>query len=390
MDIEVRAGRIAGSIRVPGSKSIAQRALILATKRGGFVTNVPDGGDVAVLCDGLRALGYTIEELPGARSVDGTMSDEAVEIDVADNGTAARCLTALAALRSAPTRIDGSARIRERPMGPLIAALRKLGAHIDSDSLPLTVRGPLTGATISIDTDKSSQFATALVLIVNRVAGLKVKVSGKQSFAYVGLTALVMRKFESPYAVEPDFSSAANHAVAAAISDGDLTLTGLNMSSPQPDARILPFLNRAGARVTQEDAGVRIRGGELTGIHANVGNCPDLAPLLAVLGALAEGETVVSGAPHLIHKESNRIGAVVELIRAVGGEIEPREDGFVVHGGRSLRGAALSSCGDHRIAMAAGVLALRVPGVTVTGSEAIRKSYPAFFEDLASLTEFSR
>jgi 3-phosphoshikimate 1-carboxyvinyltransferase len=387
MDIDVRAGRIAGSIRVPGSKSIAQRALILATKKGGFITNVPDGSDVAVLCNGLRALGYTIEELPGARSVDGAMSDEEAEIDVVDNGTAARCLTALAALRPVPTRIDGSARLRERPMGPLISALRELGAEIDSDSLPLTVCGPLHGGTISIDTNKSSQFATALVLLVNRVRGLQVKVSGKQSFAYVGLTALVMRKFESPYAVEPDFSSAANHAVASAITGGDLVLAGLNMSSPQPDARILPFLNRAGARVTQEEAGVRIRGGSLRGIHANLGNCPDLAPLLAVLGAFAEGETVVSGAPHLVHKESDRIASTVEIIRAVGGEIEPRDDGFVVRGGRPLNAAVLSSRGDHRIAMAAGVLALRVPGVTVAGSEAVEKSYPAFFEDLASLTE---
>jgi len=387
MDIDVRAGRIAGSIRVPGSKSIAQRALILASKRGGFVTNVPDGEDVAVLCDGLRALGYSVEELPGARSVDGAMSDQPAEINVADNGTAARCLTALAATRSVPTRIDGSERLRERPMGPLIAALRELGAQVDGERLPLTVRGPLKGATIAINTDQSSQFATALVLLVSRVPGLKVKVSGKQSFAYVGLTALVMRKFESPYAIEPDFSSAANHAVAAAMSGGDLVLTGLNMSSPQPDARILPFLNRAGARVTQEESGVRIRGGELTGIHANLGNCPDLAPLLAVLGSLAKGETVVSGAPQLVHKESDRIAAVVDMVRAVGGEIEPRDDGFVVRGGLPLRAARLSSHGDHRIAMAAGVLALRVPGVTVTGSEAVAKSYPSFFEDLASLTE---
>ena len=387
MDIEVRAGRIVGSIRVPGSKSIAQRALILACKRGGRITNVPDSGDVAVMCEGLRALGFSVEEQGDERIVSGQMHDEPATIDVADNGTAARCLTALAATRAAPTRFECSDRLRKRPMEPLLQALRQLGAEVDSDSLPYTVRGPIRGEAITVDTSDSSQFATAMVLLVSRVRGLKVKVIGKASFAYVGLTALIMRKFESPFAVEPDFSSAAVYAVAAAVTGGDVLLSGLNMSSPQPDARILPFLNRAGARVTQEDDGVRIRGGGLKGIVANVGNCPDLAPLLGAMGALAEGETVVAGAPHLVHKESDRIAAMVGLIRELGGEAEARDDGFVVTGGLPMVGRTVSSREDHRIAMAAGVLALRIPGVTVTGSEAVKKSYPAFFDDLAALTQ---
>jgi len=386
-EVGVRPGRIAGRIRVPGSKSIAQRALILATRRGGRVTNVPDSRDLDVLCEGLRALGFRVDERPGERVVGGSFATGPVAIDAGDNGTAARCLTALAALRPAPTTIDGSARLRERPMAPLVHALRELGADVDADELPLTVRGPLRGGVVKVDTDLSSQFATALVLLVERVPGLKVKVEGKASFAYVGLTAVVLRRFESPFAVEPDFSSAAGLAVAAAVTGGDLVLEGLTMSSPQPDARILPFLNRAGARVTQEDDGVRIRGGPLAGIRADVGNCPDLAPLLGVLGALAEGETVVRGAPHLKHKESDRIEALVSILRAVGGEAEARPDGFAVRGGKGLHGAVLSSYGDHRMAMAAAVLALRVPGVTVTGSDAVKKSYPAFFDDLASLTE---
>jgi 3-phosphoshikimate 1-carboxyvinyltransferase len=389
MEVGIRPGRIAGRIRVPGSKSIAQRALILATRKGGRVTNVPDSGDLEVLCEGLRALGFRVDERGGERIIGGSLSAAPVTLDAGDNGTAARCLTALAALRPAFTRIDGSDRLRERPMAPLVHALRELGAEVDSDTLPLTVRGPIRGGTVRVDTELSSQFATALVLLVERVRGLRIKVEGKASFAYVGLTAVVMRQFESPYEVEPDFSSAAGHAVAAAITGGDLYLDGLSLSSPQPDARILPFLNRAGARVTQEDQAVRIRGGELKGIRANVGTCPDLAPLLGVLGAFAEGETVISGAPHLKNKESDRIAALVDLIRAVGGEVEAREDGFVVQGGKPLHAAQLSSHGDHRIAMAAAVLALRIPGVTVAGSEAVHKSYPAFFDDLASLTESS-
>jgi 3-phosphoshikimate 1-carboxyvinyltransferase len=272
-------------------------------------------------------------------------------------------------------------------MGPLVDALRELGATVEGDALPLAVQGPLRGGTIRLSTDVSSQFATALILIVDRVKGLRVNVIGRLSFSYVGLTAFVQRHFKSPYEVEPDFSSAAALAVAAATSRGDLFLEGISISSPQPDARIVPYLNRAGARVTEEEGGVRIRGGQLHGLRADVSNCPDLAPLLGALGALAEGETVVTGAPHLVHKESDRIESTVALVRALGGEAEPLEDGFRVQGGVPLRGATVSSAGDHRIAMAAGALALSVPGVTVSASEAVRKSYPRFFEDLESLTE---
>jgi len=387
MDVSVRPGRIRGRIRTAGSKSIAHRALVLATRKGGTVRQVPDSEDLAHFCEGLRGLGFRVDERPGERTVSGGFAAEDADLFLDDNGTGARCLLALAALRPARTVIDGSPRLRERPVAPLCAALRDLGADVEGDAFPVAVRGPLRGGAVRLSTDESSQFATALILIVDRVKGLKVNVVGRRSFSYVGLTAYVLRKFADPYDVEPDFSSAAALAVAAATSKGDLVLEGLSFSSPQPDARIVPYLNQAGARVTAIEGGIRVRGGPLEGVRADVSNCPDLAPILGALGALAEGETVVTGAPHLRHKESDRIAATVGLVRSLGGEAEPREDGFRIRGGRRLRGGTVSSAGDHRIAMAAGVLALSVPGVTVADSEAVRKSYPRFFEDLALLTE---
>ncbi|MHC4973153.1 MAG: 3-phosphoshikimate 1-carboxyvinyltransferase [Planctomycetota bacterium] len=386
MEVRVRPGRLQGRIRLAGSKSIAQRALILATRDGATLRNVPESEDIDRMCEGLRALGFRIDEEPDALVVSGSFSARDVSIDVGDNATAARYLAAFAALREARTVIDGSARLRERPMAPLIDALRTLGATVEGDALPFTVQGPLRPGNVRLSTDISSQFATALILIVDRVKGLRVNVVGRLSFSYVGLTAFVQRNFRTPFDVEPDFSSAAALAVAAGTSGGDLFLEGLSISSPQPDARIVPYLNRAGARVTEEEGGVLIRGGRLEGVRADVSNCPDLAPLLGALGALAEGETVITGAPHLVHKESDRIASTVALIRALGGDAEPLGDGLRVQGGRALRGATVSSAGDHRIAMAAGVLALSVPGVTVSGSEAVRKSYPRYFEDLESLT----
>ena len=387
MDVTVRPGRLSGRIRVPGSKGIAQRALILATRRGGTVRNVPESEDLDRLCGGLRALGYEVEGAGGTRTVSGAASGAEAFIDAGDNATAARCLLALAALRPVPATIDGSPRLRQRPVEPLCDALRELGATVEGDAFPVRVTGPLHGGTVRLTTELSSQFGTALVLLVDRVQGLRVNVSGSRSFSYVGLTAFVQRAFKDPFDVEPDFSSAAALMVAAATSGGDLLVEGLSISSPQPDARVVGHLNRAGARVTAEEGGIRVHGGRLTGIRADLASCPDLAPLLGALGALAEGTTVVAGAPHLRLQESDRIAATVALVRDLGGDAAPEPDGFRVQGGRKLRGGPVSAAGDHRVAMAAGVLALSVPGVTVAGAEAVRKSYPRFFEDLAALTE---
>lgn len=387
MDVAVRPGRLRGRIRVPGSKAIAQRALILATEGGGTVRNVPGSEDLERLAAGLRALGYEVGGAGGTWTVAGEASDAEALIDAGDNATAARCLLAHAALRPAWTTVDGSPRLRERPVKPLCDALREIGATVEGDAFPVRVKGPLRGGTVRLTTELSSQFATALVLLVGRVPGLRVHVSGSRSFSYVGLTAFVQRAFTDPYDVEPDFSSAAALMVAAATSGGDLLLEGLSISSPQPDARIVGHLNRAGAKATAEEEGIRVRGGALAGIRADLASCPDLAPVLGAMGALAGGTTVVSGAPHLRLKESDRIDATVSLLRELGGEAEELPDGFRVRGGLSLHGAVVSAHGDHRVAMAAGVLALSVPGVTVTGAEAVRKSYPAYFEDLAALTE---
>lgn len=387
MDVAVRPGRLVGRICVPGSKSIAQRALILASHKGGTIRNVPDSDDIDRLCSGLRALGYNVEERPGERTISGELSNEPAMVFVGENGTAARCLTAMAALRPTRTVIDGESSLRRRPIQPLCEALRELGAEVEGDEFPITVRGPIEGGSIKVSTQLTSQFATALILLVDRVKGLRISVIGDRSIAYVGLTAHVKRQFCDPYVVEADFSSAAPFAVGAAITGGDLLIENLSLSSPQPDARLYPYLNRAGATVTEEDDGIRVRGGPLTGITADLSDSPDLAPLIGVLGACADGTTRVEGAPHLVHKESDRIEQTVSMIRRLGGEATAHEDGFSVSGGRPLTGRPISCANDHRIAMAAAVLALWVPGVTVLGAEAVEKSYPRFFEDLSSLTE---
>jgi len=387
METPVRCGRVRGAVQVSGSKSIAQRALLLAARRGGLVRNVPANDDVERLCEGLRGLGFRVDEEGAARRVSGSFSAGDVRLDLGDNATGARCLLALASLRAATTVVDGSPQLRRRPMKPLCDALRSLGADVAGDALPVAVAGPLQPGVVHVTTDVSSQFATALVLLVDWVKGLRVQVAGRASLGYLALTAHVQRTFQDPFDVEPDFSSAAAMAAAAAASGGDLLLRGVGLSSPQPDARAFALLRRMGARVVEEEAGVRVAGGPLHGVQADLGACPDLGPILGGLGALAEGETRVTGAPQLAHKESDRIARTVALVRSLGGEAEPLPDGFVVRGGRPLRGTVVDGAGDHRVVMAAAVLALCTPGVTVAGSEAVAKSYPGFFADLDSLTE---
>ena len=166
MDVAVRPGRLVGRIRVPGSKSIAQRALILAARKGGTIRNVPDSTDVGRLCSGLRALGYNVDEQPGVRVFSGGLSTEPATIFVGENGTAARCLTAMAALRDARTVIDGSEGLRRRPIGPLCQALRELGAEVDGDEFPVTVRGPIEGRAIEVSTERASDSANSVVSAV--------------------------------------------------------------------------------------------------------------------------------------------------------------------------------------------------------------------------------
>ncbi|MFQ5845402.1 MAG: hypothetical protein ACE5JG_10495, partial [Planctomycetota bacterium] len=242
MDVSVRSGRIVGRLRPPGSKYVAQRAIVLASHRGGTVTNVPENDDVDRLCDGLRRLGYRVDEGPGERRIGGSPAASDAQLDLGDNATGARFLMALAALREARTVIDGSPRLRERPMRPLCEALRRLGVRVEGNRLPVALRGPMRGREVFVESDGSSPFASALILLVDRVPGLRVQVSGRESLSFVGLTAHVHRTFQDPYPVEADYGAAAPFAAAAAATDGDLLVEDLAWTSPQPDARVLWIL----------------------------------------------------------------------------------------------------------------------------------------------------
>jgi 3-phosphoshikimate 1-carboxyvinyltransferase len=264
------------------------------------------------------------------------------------------------------------------------------------------VAAPLATRPLSIDATRSSQHATAILVAATRLGGVTLTLRGEPvSRAYLALTLESLAAFgvearvEGPVVVvggapprgarvvvEPDASSAAAWWAAAALTSGDAVVAGLPASTSQPDAALLDVLARMGARVERAPTGeARVVGtGALVGAgDVDLRATPDLAPLVAALAAGAQGTTRVVHAPHLADKESDRIATCVAAVRAVGGDADPSPGGFVVRG-RPLSGGRVLVAGDHRLALAFGVLGLAVEGVTLSGASAVAKSWPGFLE----------
>lgn len=436
---DVPCGRPArGVVTAPPSKSHAIRLLIAAALAEGTtrVTDVPANEDVAAVVDGLRALGIRVRGAGGELVVTGCagrLPADTARLDVRGSGTGLRLLTAVCCLGPGPYVLDGDASLRARPLGGVEDLVRRLGCTIETSDgrAPLTVRGgppaacPAEG--LVVDGSRSSQPVSAALLVAAALPGAAVvRVPGPLvSSGYVELTASVLTEFDcrvdsgtddrgayfdlrgdaltSPElaAVSGDWSSAAFLLGAAAASGGVVSVRDVDPSwrDEQPDAAVLEILERMGALVEVDEApmwagtdietmavdAVRCSGVALRGVEADLGGSPDLAPLVGALGCVADGATVVTGAPHLRIKESDRIASTVAAARAIGCEAEERPDGFVIHGGGGT-GGTVDPRGDHRIAMAFAVAGLAIPGVRIRDPGCVAKSYPGFWADLARLT----
>lgn len=410
-------GPVRGTFHVPASKSLAQRALVLAALSdaptewvaGGASSEDADrlalalevlvGG--AVGSDGTRPGGWTAGGLGGATA--------SQRLDLGMNATGFRFLVAVAGLRppGARTLVTGRPRLLARPHGPLLRALVRLGAHVrrrHSGSVRV-VATPWDRHEVDVRADASSQYTSALLLAAPRAGGLRVRVGpGAVSRGYVALTIGVLEAFgvgverdgeaivvaagaprAARFVVEPDASSAAVWWAAAAMTGGSVVVPGLPSTTRQPDAALLGILGRMGARIEEEHGAIRVGGrcDRLEGAgDVDLRDTPDLAPLVAVLGACSSGETRVIHAPHLRLKESDRIASIARALRAVGADVVESEDGFTVRGPASLRAGRVDTAGDHRLALAFGVLGLAVPGITLSDGRVAAKSYPGFLDDL--------
>ncbi len=420
MRIEV-CGPLNVTMRPPGSKSLTQRALLIASLargesiiKGGLLCN-----DTRYLMAALRRLGVKIRESQDAIIVmgtDGKLGRASGEIRLGDNGTGLRFLATALCMTKGDYRLTGSRRLCQRPMGPLLDALLKLGAHVRSERgdgcAPILIKGDgsLRGGSISLEPSQSSQFASSLLICGPYMrGGLLLELRGEAvSMPYLNMTLEMMRRFGAEISgdlhsrlrvegrkgyegliveIEPDISSGSYFLAASALCGGRVRIEGVGKSSLQPDMRICNILERMGSDVTLGDSWIEVEGRLTEGedLIFDLRDCPDLAPTVAVLGAARRGKTAIINVPHLRFKESDRIEQVACELRKVGARVEELSDGMIVEGG-SLHGSRIDAHGDHRIAMSFAILGLKVPGMEILNPECVAKSYPGFWEDLRRIS----
>lgn len=401
---------LAGTVSAIASKSDAHRLLILAALSRGetklLMEQRSEDIDATISC--LRALGATIEILPDGVFVRGIERvNENPLLDCGESGSTFRFMLPGACALCKRVRFTGSGRLPERPIGELMRVMQAHGVAFSAERLPFETTGRLTGGDFSLPGNVSSQYLTGLLLALptldeDSTISLTTRL---ESAAYVDITQHALRRFgvqvraengvyavsggqaiQSPgtLRVDGDWSNAAFFLAVGALGN-PVTMTGLNLESPQGDKAIVTALRTFGAQVEATADEVTVSPAQLAGCTIDVGETPDLLPILAVLGACAEGETRLVNAARLRLKESDRLASVSAMLCALGGAVEELPDALVITGG-TLVGGTVDSCRDHRIAMSAAIASIRcMSEVTILGADAVNKSYPAFYQDFNHL-----
>ncbi len=420
LDIEPLKAPPQTTVRLPGSKSITNRALVCAALAPGetTLTGALFADDTEAMVAAVSALGAEVgcgrgEAVMRIRGTGGIIGTAAgTVVDARMSGTTGRFLAPVLAMSAQPVTLDGHPQLRARPFGDLADSLRQLGVQVDlpagGEGLPMHIRGPIRSDEAAVATDRSSQFLSGLMLAGPLVAGgLSFKIDRSAvSRPYVEMTAAVMRSFGavvtvgpeavhvagtgySPvesYAVEPDASAASYFWAAAAITTGTVTVEGLGSDSIQGDTGFASLLQAMGASAEEAAGGIRVTsGGPLRGIDVDLANMSDTAPTLAAAAALASTPTTVRGIGFVRRKESDRIAAVVAELRRCGVAAEELDDGFAVPGGSAPVGARIRTYDDHRIAMAFSVLGLAVPQMRIEDPGCVAKTFPGFYDTLEAL-----
>ncbi|GAA2646149.1 3-phosphoshikimate 1-carboxyvinyltransferase [Dactylosporangium fulvum] len=402
------------SLRPPGSKSITNRALICAALAPGrsTLTGVLFADDTHAMLDAVRALGASLTVDEAARTVvvegiDPRTATGAVAVNARQSGTTSRFILPAAALRPARGVVDGTPQLRARPFGPLVDALRELGATVEDlgepGFLPVAVTGPVAGGKVALPGHISSQYLSGLMMAGPLMTdGLSVELTSQLvSVPYVEATAAVMAAFgvtvdglrvqpgsyrPTEYDIEPDASAASYLLAAAAIGNGRVTVEGLGSRSLQGDVRFADLLEQMGARVERTEDRITVTGtGALHGIDVDMADISDTAQTLAAVAVFADSPTRVRGIGFIRGKETDRIGAVVTELRRAGIDAVEDADGFTVNPGTPAP-TAFETYEDHRMAMSLALLGLRAPGVRIKDPKCVAKTYPEYFVDLARLS----
>jgi 3-phosphoshikimate 1-carboxyvinyltransferase len=430
------SGPVGGAVRLPGSKSMTNRALILAALADNdtTITDPLEARDTALMTAAVAALGATVDTgaltagtgvaaagspaggalgaSPAWTVTPGWRSGK-LRVDVGNAGTVLRFVPPAAALAQADVEFDGDPRIRERPVSPLLAGLRQAGVDISDGgrgAAPFIVhgRGRVPGGAVTLDASTSSQLVSGLMLAAPRYErGLLISHQGERvpSAQHIAMTAAMLttagaeveadrrggqaagrwlvrpgRLTPGIIAIEPDLSNAAPFLAAALITAGHLTIAGWPALSLQPASQIIDVLTQLGASCWHDAAGLHVEGtGKIRGITADLRDCNEIAPVLTAVAALADSPSKFLGIGHMRYHETDRLAALAAEIGAFGGDVSELPDGLAIRP-RPLRAPAepFDSHNDHRLVMAAAVLGLVVPGVRVRNAATVGKTFPQF------------
>ncbi|MDP9420101.1 MAG: 3-phosphoshikimate 1-carboxyvinyltransferase [Actinomycetota bacterium] len=411
--VEPIEGPLDAAVVVPGSKSITNRALVVAALAEGCSTleGALSAEDTEAMADSLVRLGIPVSIDTSASEIavegrGGRLAPGPVELDARLSGTTARFVLPVLALGQGRYRLDGLPPLRRRPMGPTLGALRRLGAVVEEEAavghLPVSVvASGLKGGTVRVPGSASSQFASGLLLSAPAMAeGLHLELEPPTvSRPYLELTLAVMEAFGAEvagnvesgvtvdagryrgrrYRVEPDASAASYFFAAAVICGGRVRVPGLGRASAQGDLAFVDILDAMGARVRWEEGAVEVSSGDdLRGVEVDMADCSDVAQTLAAVAVFASSPTRVRGIGFIRRKETDRIAAVVGELRRCGIDAIEEADGFTVRPGRP-RPARIETYHDHRMAMSFTLLGLREPGIEIADPSCVAKTFPGFF-----------
>ncbi|NIE50987.1 MULTISPECIES: 3-phosphoshikimate 1-carboxyvinyltransferase [Pantoea] len=417
--------RVDGTVNLPGSKSVSNRALLLAALANGTtrLTNLLDSDDVKHMLNALQALGvsYTLSADRTVCEVVGNggplRADQPLELFLGNAGTAMRPLAAALCLGEQSVVLTGEPRMKERPIGHLVDALRQGGARIDyleqTDYPPLRLNGGFTGGEVSVDGSVSSQFLTALLMTAPLAQNdTTITIKGELvSKPYIDITLHLMRcfgvdvdnqhyqrfvvkgqqQYQSPgdYLVEGDASSASYFLAAAAIRGGTVRVTGIGRNSVQGDIRFADVLEKMGAVIEWGDDYIACTRGALNAIDMDMNHIPDAAMTIATTALFAEGTTLMRNIYNWRVKETDRLAAMATELRKVGAEVEEGHDFIRVTPPAQLQHADIGTYNDHRMAMCFSLVALSDTPVTILDPGCTAKTFPDYFQQLAKISHAS-
>ena len=439
-------------VRVPGSKSMTNRALVLAALAAGpaDILNPLLARDTLLMADALRALGAAVDTSAAAWRVSPGWTAGDARVDVGNAGTVMRFVPPVAALASVATEFRGDPRASQRPVGAIISALREIGAVIDDGgrgAIPFTVHGTgsLAGGAVTVDASASSQLVSGLLLAAPRYdKGLEVRHRGGRapSAPHIAMTVQMLRDAgavvetatvsaappggkagkageaaggsaaggagttadalpdtwyvhpgalsSQPITVQPDVVNSMPFLAAAMVTGGTVTILGWPAVTTQPAAQILSILREMGADAAMGPDGLTVTGpSELRGITADLADCSEISMVLGALAALAGSPSVLTGIGHQRHQETDRLAALATEINALGGDVTERPDGLEIRPRPLRSGRPFATYDDHRLVMAAAVLGLVVPGLRVENVATVGKTFPGFTSTWAAMLERS-